>query len=71
MEKIKRSIVQSAILWEVMKSYKILENVVISTQRDNKFSQRENHQELTNPRKFSVFGGFLLSNFSHLLLEVE
>ncbi|MBP3339376.1 MAG: hypothetical protein J6L69_08235 [Lachnospiraceae bacterium] len=36
MKKIKRSIVQSAILWEVMKSYKILENAVISTQRDNK-----------------------------------
>ncbi len=35
MKKIKRSIVQSAILWEVMKSYKILENAMISTQKDN------------------------------------
>lgn len=45
MKKIKRSIVQSVILWEVMKSYKILENAVISTQRDNKFFFAKELQE--------------------------
>ena len=39
LKKIKRSIVQSAILWEVMKSYKILENAVISIQRDKDYCE--------------------------------
>ena len=38
---------QSAILWEVMKSYKILENAVISTQRDNHTSQNNSIRFIT------------------------
>ena len=68
LEKIKRSIVQSAILWEVMKSYKILENVVISTQRDRNFQKRlcdfsqvSFLYELRNPPRVTL-GVFLLVN---------
>ena len=47
-----RSTERYVILWDVVKLYKILEIVVISTQRDN-------YQELTNPWKLYVFEGFL------------
>lgn len=47
-----RSTERYVILWDVVKYYKILEIVVISSPRDN-------YQEITTPWKRYVFKGFL------------
>ena len=52
---------QSAILWEVMKSYKILENAVISTQSVNYTFRKETTKKITNLRNLGFLGFFFMT----------